>query len=74
MLCETDGIGDRGIGCGRGSAHPVRDRGRPKFVRSPITGDGMPSTASTRSVVDAESDFPEYVAGLEDQIRKAMDG
>jgi hypothetical protein len=25
-------------------------------------------------VVDAEADFPEYVAGLENQIRKAMDG
>jgi hypothetical protein len=25
-------------------------------------------------VVDAEADFPEYVTGLEDQIRKAIDG
>jgi hypothetical protein len=25
-------------------------------------------------VVDAEADFAEYVAGLEDQIRKALDG
>lgn len=25
-------------------------------------------------VVDAEADFPEFVAGLEDQIRAAIDG
>ena len=25
-------------------------------------------------VVDAEADFPEYVTGLEEQIRKAIDG
>ena len=25
-------------------------------------------------LVDADADFPEYIAGLEDQIRKAMDG
>jgi hypothetical protein len=45
----------------------------PLLPRHPGRVRRMPS-GKLEIVVDAAADFPEYVAGLEDQIRKAMDG
>ena len=45
----------------------------PLLPRHPGRVGRMPN-GKLEIVVDAEADFPEYVAGLEDRIRKAMDG
>jgi hypothetical protein len=45
----------------------------PLLPRHPGRVRRMPN-GKLKIVVDADADFPEYVAGLEEQIRKEMDG